>query len=447
MNIDNVIKNLNTQNDTHIVIGVSAGPDSMALLHSAITNLNKTIICAHINHNVRTESNEEEKYLEKYCKNNNIIFEKMKINSYKETNFENEARKKRYQFYEKILKKYNSHTLMLAHHGDDLIETIMMKIVRGSNIEGYAGIKMYSQMKDYQIIRPLLYFTKDDLIKYNKDNQIKYYIDSTNDDTNYTRNRYRKNLLPLLKKEDKLVHLKFLKYSQTLQEYNEYIEKVTNNLIKETYKDNIIDIELFKKEHPLIQKNIIFNILKNIYNNIDNIIKEKNISDIIKLANSKKPNAIINLPKEYIAKKEYQYIYIIKKDKEEYNYCIELKDKINIDNITIEKISNCDTSGNNVCKLNSKNITLPIYIRNKKNGDYIELLGTNGKKKISDIFIEKKIPKSIRNKYPILVDRNDKVLWIPNLKKSKYNVKKNEFCDIILTSYTKGDEINEKEKQ
>ena len=96
---------------------------------------------------------------------------------------------------------------------------------------------------------------------------------------------------------------------------------------------------------------------------------------------------------------------------------------------------------------NSKNITLPIYIRNKKNGDYIELLGTNGKKKISDIFIEKKIPKSIRNKYPILVDRNDKVLWIPNLKKSKYNVKKNEFCDIILTSYTKGDEINEKEEQ
>ena len=167
---------------------------------------------------------------------------------------------------------------MLAHHGDDLIETIMMKIVRGSNIEGYAGIKMYSQMKDYQIIRPLLYFTKDDLIKYNKDNQIKYYIDSTNNDTNYTRNRYRKHLLPLLKKEDKLVHLKFLKYSQTLQEYNEYIEKVTNNLIKETYKDNIIDIELFKKEHPLIQKNIIFNILKNIYNNIDNIIKEKNSS-------------------------------------------------------------------------------------------------------------------------------------------------------------------------
>ena len=447
MNIDNVIKNLNILNDTHIVIGVSAGPDSMALLHSAIKNLNKTIICAHINHNVRPESNEEEKYLEQYCKENNIIFEKTKIESYKEKNFENEARKKRYDFYEKILNKYNSHTLLLAHHGDDLIETIMMKIIRGSNIEGYAGIKMYSKMKNYQIIRPLLSFTKEDLIKYNKCNNIKYYLDKSNEDTNYTRNRYRKNLLPLLKKEDKLVHIKFLKYSETLQEYNEYIENTTNNLIKNKYHDNIIDIDLFKKEDKLIQKNIIYNILKNIYNNKNSIIKEKNIEDIINLTKSKKPNAIINLPKEYIAKKEYQYIYIVKKESKNNSYYIKFNNKISIENITIEKINKCDTSGNNICKLNSENIKLPLYIRNKKNGDYIELLGTNGKKKISDIFIEKKIPKSLRNNYPILVDANDKVLWIPNLKKSKYNVKNNNFCDIILTSYTKGDEINEKEEQ
>lgn len=447
MNIDNTIKNLNILDDTHIVIGVSAGPDSMALLHSAIKCLNKIIICAHINHNIRPESNEEEKYLEQYCKENNIIFEKMKIESYKEKNFENEARKKRYNFYEKILKKYNSHTLMLAHHGDDLIETIMMKIVRGSNIEGYSGIKMYSKMNNYQIVRPLLTFTKEDLIKYNECNNIKYYIDKTNEDTNYTRNRYRKKLLPILKKEDKLVHIKFLKYSETLQEYNEFVENITYNLIKNKYHNNIIDIDLFKKEDKLIQKNIIYNILKNIYNNKNSIIKEKNINDIISLTKSKKPNAIINLPKEYIAKKEYQYIYIIKKEQDEKNYHIKFEDKIITENIIIKKINNCDTSGNNVCKLNSKNITLPLYIRNKKNGDYIELLGTNGKKKISDIFIEKKIPKSLRNNYPILVDANDTVLWIPNLKKSKYNVKNNEFCDIILTSYTKGDEINEKEEQ
>ncbi len=103
-------------------------------------------------------------------------------------------------FYEEILKKYNSKTLLLAHHGDDLIETILMKISRGSNLEGYAGIKEVSNVKNYQIIRPLLKYTKEDIINYNKSNNIKYYNDSSNQSTNYTRNRYRLNILPLLKK-------------------------------------------------------------------------------------------------------------------------------------------------------------------------------------------------------------------------------------------------------
>ena len=76
---------------------------------------------------------------------------------------------------------------------------------------------------------------------------------------------------------------------------------------------------------------------------------------------------------------------------------------------------------NNICKLNSKNIKLPLYIRNRKQGDYIEPLGLSGKKKIKDIFIEKKILPEERNTYPLLVDSNDNILWVPNLKKSKFN--------------------------
>ena len=112
----------------------------------------------------------------------------------------------------------------------------------------------------------------------------------------------------------------------------------------------------------------------------------------------------------------------------------------------IELVESKDTDGNNVCRLNSKNITLPLYIRNKKNGDAIEVLGLNGKKKIKDIFIDSKIPKEKRENYPLLVDSDDKILWIPNIKKSKYNVKKNEFYDIILTSHKEGEKINEEKK-
>ena len=88
---------------------------------------------------------------------------------------------------------------------------------------------------------------------------------------------------------------------------------------------------------------------------------------------------------------------------------------------------------------------MPLYLRNRKNGDCISVLGLNGTKKIKDIFIEKKIPIEKRNNYPLLVDANDNILWIPNIKKSKYNVKKDELYDIILTSYEESEEHNEKE--
>ena len=117
-----------------------------------------------------------------------------------------------------------------------------------------------------------------------------------------------------------------------------------------------------------------------------------------------------------------------------------------IENIIIKKEKEIDSDGNNVCRLNSKELKLPLYIRNKKNGDYIYLLGTNGRKKIKDIFIENKMPLNKREAYPLLVDANDTILWIPNIKKSKYNVKKDELYDIILTSYEEREENDEEKK-
>ena len=114
------------------------------------------------------------------------------------------------------------------------------------------------------------------------------------------------------------------------------------------------------------------------------------------------------------------------------NYKIELDKDISIENHKINIVEESDTDGNDICRLNSNNIKPPLYIRNKKEGDYISLKGTNGRKKIKDIFIEAKLPKQKRDYYPILVDSNDNILWIPNIKKSKFNTKKGEKCDIIL---------------
>ena len=407
--------------NNYVVIGVSAGPDSMCLLDLLQKKTTKIVVC-HINHNVRKESIEEEEYITKYCQDKNIILEKTIINNYQENNFENEARKKRYIFYEEILKKYNSKTLLLAHHGDDLIETILMKISRGSNLEGYAGIKEVSNVKNYQIIRPLLKYTKEDIINYNKSNNIKYYNDSSNQSTNYTRNRYRLNILPLLKKEDKNIHKKYLKYSKTLIEYDDYIKREVKRNINNVYKDNIINIDNLNKLDTFLIKNILYNIMNNIYQNKNNIITDRHIQNIISLLNNTKPNIKIDLPNNKEIVKEYNKLIIKDKTSDIKNYKIEFNDKIEIENLIIEKIESEDDDSNSVCRLNSKDITLPLYIRNREDGDYIILKGSNNRKKIKEIFIEKKLPLNKRNNYPLLVDSNNNIIWIP--KKVNFVIKK-----------------------
>lgn len=432
---NNLIKNLpiHLPEDTPIVIGCSAGPDSMALLHYLKTNTSNPLICSHINHNIRKESKEEEKYLNNFCKENNIVFEKMKIEKYTENNFENEARNKRYSFYEQILKKHNTPYLFLAHHGDDLIETILMKINRGSNLEGYAGIKEISKKKNYYVIRPFLEYTKQDLIEYDHHYNIKYYIDKSNKDTTYTRNRYRQNILPLLKIENPNIHKQFLKYSQTLLEYNNYLEDEIKNIYPQIINNNTLDIKQLTSYHPFLQKNLLYKFLNTYYNNQTNTIKEKHINDIQNMIKSTKPNLTINLPNNRIARKSYEYLYLEPiKSTPPSQYKIPLKEMNKIGNITIKQTKECTTNGNDICRLNSKELNLPLYIRNRRAGDVIETKGLNGKKKIKEIFIENKIPQNLRDNYPILVDSQDQIIWLPNLKKSKFNSQNESFYDIIL---------------
>ena len=437
----NILEGLNLKKEKYIIVGTSAGPDSMALLHYLKNNTNNTIVCCHINHNVRKESKTEEIYLKDYCKNNNIIFESTTIDKYTENNFENEARNKRYIFYQEIINKYNAKFLFLAHHGDDLIETIIMKINRGSNLEGYAGIKKISKKNNYYIIRPFLEYSKEDLINYNKKHNIKYYIDKSNYNTKYTRNRIRKNILPVLKKENPNIHKSILNYSETLLEYNDYIKKIVNESIKKITSDNTINLILFKKEDPFIQKNILYKLLNDYYQNTPHNITNKHINNILNIINNNKPNLSINLPNNKLCQKEYNKLSIINKTtNKDYKYIF--KKTFTKDNYIIEKINNTKENGNNICRLNSKNIKLPLYIRNKRNGDIIYLKGTNGKKKIKDIFIDSKISKTKRDNYPLLVDSNDTILWIPSIKKSKFNENINSFCDIIL-KYCEKEENNE----
>lgn len=434
-----IVKKIDLKYKDTIVIACSGGPDSMALLHlmnKVKKELNIFLICAHVNHGLRIESEQEKIDLENYCINENIYFEYMKIESYGEDNFHNEARTIRYDYFDKIMKKYGAKFLMTAHHADDLMETILMRIVRGSTLKGYSGFQKVVEKNDYKIVRPLITVTKDEILKYNKENKLKYAIDKSNEKEIYTRNRYRKTILPFLKNEDSKVHQKFYKFSETLLEYNNYVEQQMKKSISKVYKQGILDIEKFLELESLIQSKIIYHILETIYNDDLLIIGSVHVDLIFELINSDKSNSKIHLPNNLVVVKSYNNLSFTFSENGNDMYEVEIEKVVNLPNgRNIEKVDESDSTSNYVTRVSSKEIKLPLYVRTRKDGDKIEIKGMLGRKKVNDIFINEKISIKNREMWPIVCDSNDRVIWLPGLKKSKFDKEKDEEYDIILRYY------------
>lgn len=416
-----------------LVLGVSGGPDSMCLLHLLITlrdKYNLKLICAHVNHKLRKESDEEKIFVENYCKENKVIFEYIEL-TYEDKFTESIARNKRYKFFADIVEKYNAKYLCTAHHGDDEIETIMMRIVRGSNIKGYAGIPKISDNGKYKILRPLLYLDKNTIYNYLKENNIEYVIDKSNESEKYTRNRYRKQMLPFLKKEDNNVHLKFLKFSEVLEKNNNYIKRVLDKKIKEIVNDNVIDINKLLKEDEYILEKIIEYVIEILQKDYIFNIDDEQFNNIKKLIKSNK-NKEIDLKDGFIARVSYGKLYIEKKIvKSNYSYILD-KDLVINNKYKFSFIDNSKEKSNNIIRLDSKEIELPLIVRNKMNGDKIKVKNLNGTKKVKDIFIDNKIDNKIRSEYPIICDSKNDIIWIPGIKKSIFDKEINEKCDIII---------------
>jgi len=424
---EKLIRSLNIDND-EIIIGVSSGPDSMCLLDILLKNNYKPIV-AHINYHKRTESDTEERYLKEYCKINNIIFENKDYASEGKVNFQQDARNFRYDFFRELANKYKTKYIMTAHHGDDLVETILMRLSRGSIFSGYIGFKEISIEKDYIIVRPLIKYSKEDIINYNQVNKIRYFVDKSNYKNDYTRNKYRNKIIPILKEENKNVLSKYYVFSKMIAEYDEYFNEEAEINIKKVF-GSYLNIKKFVVLDSLIQKRIVEIILKELYYNKINLVTKKNLEDILKLTKNNQPNKIISLPNQLIVRKSYDKLFFEfeKKTSSDYKYILDKMIRFNNHEvIRLSKIKKNNT--NDYLSINSKEIKLPFIIRNRKLGDKI-ILKDLGTKKLKDILIDKKIDIERRKILPVVTDSNNVILWIPGIQKSAYDINKD--YDIIL---------------
>ncbi len=430
-----------------IVVAVSGGPDSMCLLHLLYQQkkeYNLKIIVAHVNHNLRKESKEEALFVKKVCDIYQIPFELKELNNLPSTNTEKSARIKRYEFLEKIVNKYQADSLMTAHHGDDLIETILMRLTRGSNFSGYAGFKKITTKKNYKLIRPLIYLTKEEIINYNTENHLEYRIDKTNQSDDYTRNRFRKNIVPFLHQENPKVHQKFLKFSEELDRINVYLEKITESILTTIYDFDKVNLHKFKELDSVLQVRVLEDMLKKEYEDKIYLVNDTHQKMIFDLIESKSPNKKINLPLNKTLEKSYQYLYfnksheLVKKE-----YILKESLKLNEQESIIKIKTDNSKKSNDLLRLDSKEITLPLKVRTRKKGDVMTLKNVKGSKKVKDIFIDEKIPLEKRDQWPIVTDANEVILWVPGLKKSNFDKNNNEFYDIIYKYVVSEEKRNE----
>ena len=430
-----LIRDIKLKNGDIIVVGSSGGPDSMCLLHILLDirkKINIKIICAHVNHNVRKESHKEAVFVKDYCIKNDILFEEMVIEKYGDDNFHSEARRIRYSFFEELIKNYEANYLMTAHHGDDLMETVLMRIARGSTVKGYAGFSKVLDKDFYTLVRPLIYVTKNEIIEYNEKNKIPYATDKSNSSDKYTRNRYRKEILPFLKKEDKNIHKKFLKFSENLEEYEKFINKEIKKVINKVYKENVIDINEYLLLDSVLQNKILYYVLENIYQDDLFSINDSHVMLLKKLINTKRANSYINLPHGKSAIKSYNIIRI-EEIKDIINYEIEISSEVKLPNgRVIKQVEDEDSNNNDVCRLLSSEISYPLYVRTRRLGDKMLLKKIDGYKKLKDVFIDSKVPLLERETWPVVVDSMGRIIWIPGIKKSKFTKQKSENYDIIL---------------
>lgn len=419
-----------------ILVALSGGPDSLTLLHilySLKDQLNINIGAAHVNHLLRgNDAFKDENLCKTYCENLGLDFYLKRIDINEESKIkgishEMAGREARYNFFEELSNKYGYNKIAIAHNLNDQAETILMRIMRGTGIEGLVGIKA---VRDKKFIRPLIEISRAEIEHYCEENNLKAAIDETNFENIYSRNKIRLELIPYMEKNfNKDVIETLSRMSKLIKEDNEFIEDFALKIFeKYCYKkeDRVIINKEVLLQHKAIVSRVIRMALAEIKGNLYNI-DNSHINDIIKLYNHN-TGKFIMLPNDIMVENVYKdlHIYIkIQENERDFYEPLEINNKVisnllkySIELKTLNKDKNFVMKKNNMIKyFDYDKVKGDIYLRYRKDGDRFTPLGMKGSKKIKDLFMDLKVPRYERDRIPLLCFGNE-IAWIVGYKVS-----------------------------
>ncbi len=439
-----------------ILVGVSGGPDSLALLHFLWTKAEEwkiTVYAGHVDHMFRgEESLKEAEFVKLFCEERKIPFAWKQINlpAFIEKtgkNSQTASRECRYAFYEEVMKENDISYLALGHHGDDQIETILMRLTRGSSGKARAGIPFTRIFGTGEIIRPFLCLEREDIEEYCTIHNLNPRRDPSNEKETYSRNRYRKHVVPFLKKENIHAARHFQRFSEELAEDEAYLMKQAEEILsfiltQKGEAEVVVDINRFLSIAIPLQRRCIQLILNYLYDEMPISLSALHTEQIFVLLKSPHSSGNIDLPNGLKVKKSYDFLHFQLNFSPTKSFYYELSKMgelllPNGYNIKVEYINGEHHTDSHCILLDASTISFPLIIRTRRDGDRIRLKGMNGKKKVSRIFIDEKIPIHERESWPIITDSNGDILWIPGLKKSIYSHSNTNSGSNLLITYKK----------
>jgi tRNA(Ile)-lysidine synthase len=401
------------KHDDKILLAVSGGIDSMVMAHLFLQT-NSQIGIMHCNFMLRSvDSDKDEEHVRNYAELHSIPFFANTFNTIEFARNNNisvqmAARDLRYKWFEEVRQENNYDLIAVAHNLNDNAETLLINLTRGTGLAGLSGMRLISN----NIIRPLLFATRDEIVNYSNKHQIKFREDKSNADTKYIRNKIRHQIIPLLKEINPSIEVTLNETAERFLGINEivtiYINKIREKISEQ--KDDVMSYNLSQLKHHLNNKTILFELFRP-YG-----ITNQQLDDLIKVINGKTGGQIITNCCRII-KNRKEIIVSMESSRSESLYEIdspEVFKKIpGIVSAELIEVNNAfqipyDSA---IACLDFDKLNFPLIIRKWEPGDYFHPLGMKQKKKLSDYFIDNKY--SMLDKETILIlESEGNIVWI-----------------------------------
>lgn len=402
-----------------LLIAISGGLDSV-VLRNLLSSLNFDISLAHCNFQLREKASDldEEFVVNLSQKSSNQIFiKKFNTEEYcKENKLSTQiaARELRYNWFKELVKEHQFNYILTAHHADDNLETFLINLTRGSGLEGFTGIPKMNE----NIVRPLLPFSRDEILEYAKENTIEWREDASNASTKYVRNKIRHQVIPILKEINPSLLSSFEKTIKNLQEsqqiVDDKIEEVSLKIIET--ENNISKINIDKIQQLSNPKAYLYQFLKDYnfteWNDVYNLLIAQSGKQVFS-----KTHRLLKNRDFLILSKKTGATFIA--DEMSFNIDENQSEITNPIHLTLEEVKEKTIENKQAIYLDKDLLKYPLRVRKWQNGDYFYPTGMQGKKKLSKFFKDEKLSLIEKENTWLLCNAENEIVWVINYRQDR----------------------------